>query len=82
MYPINASHPDIVITELVEDMDGMAIGQAVTIATWDMEVDECKRCIRRVCKRVKQRRARLQHKLRRRSQRQLLNRPQWILANM
>ena len=60
----------------------MAIGQAVTTATWDMEVDECKRCICRVSKRLKQRQARLRHKLRRRSQRQLLNRPQCILANM
>ena len=64
MYPINASHPDLVITELFEDMEGVAIGQAVTIAAWDMEVDECKHCIRRVSKRVKQRRARLRHKLR------------------
>ena len=26
IYPINASHPDQVITESVENMDGMAIG--------------------------------------------------------
>ena len=70
------------IDELVKEMDGMAIGQSASTLTWDIDVAECKRCIRRVSKRLKQRRARLRHNSKNRTQRQLLNRPQWILSNM
>ena len=70
------------IDELVKEMDDMAIGQATSTLTWEIDVAECNRCIRRVSKRVKQRRARLRHNSKDRTQRQLFNRPQWISNNM
>lgn len=50
IYPIRSNKPEQVITELINEMDDMAIGQAASTATWDADVAECIRCIRAVRK--------------------------------
>uniref|UniRef100_A0AAV1UCF0 Endonuclease/exonuclease/phosphatase domain-containing protein n=1 Tax=Peronospora matthiolae TaxID=2874970 RepID=A0AAV1UCF0_9STRA len=81
-YPIHSSNPGRIVDELVAEMDGRAIGQSVSTLTWDADVTECQQCVRRIRKRVKQRRARFRRKIQGRARRPLLTRPQFISCNM
>ena len=76
-YPIRCANQESTVAELIEFLTDRGINELSSVLTWDDGVRHVRRGIKIIARRLKQRRTRHIHKLRRRARRPLGTRQAW-----